>query len=198
MQKQFNNYFRDLKINCSLNNHSFDENEHDLVITESEEIKIKTHNGILTLLTKKEKNYSLHEFSLICISPKELKIGDLESIYAEGGILSIEAPLPKDEPKHRLVQIEDVLEKVELQVSNEEHAQHLEHTFREIASLVSGKCINPETKRPYTISMIGQAMRDIHFSFNPNRNAKQQILDVIRQLKQSNNISIQSVQMRVQ
>ncbi|CAF1237392.1 unnamed protein product [Rotaria sordida] len=186
MQKQFKNYFRDLKTNHSLNNHSFDENKNDLGITESEEIKIKI------------QCYSLHEFSLICISPKELKIGDLESIYAEGGILSIEAPLPKDEPKHRLVQIEDVLEKVELQVSNEEHAQHLEHTFREIASLVSGKCINPETKRPYTISMIGQAMRDIHFSFNPNRNAKQQILDVIRQLKQSNNISIQSVQMRVQ
>ncbi|CAF3958278.1 unnamed protein product [Rotaria sordida] len=116
-------------------------------------------------------------------------MGDSESIYTESGIPSIEASLPKDESKHK---------KVELQVSNEEHAQHLEHTFREIASLVSGKCINPETKRPYTISMIGQAMRDIHFSFNPNRNAKQQILDVIRQLKQSNNISIQSVQMRVQ
>ena len=35
--------------------------------------------------------------------------------------------------------------------------------------------MNPETKRPYTISIIEQAMRDIHFSVNPNRNAKQQV-----------------------
>ncbi|CAF1476962.1 unnamed protein product [Rotaria sordida] len=126
-------------------------------------------------LPEVNNSYSLHECSLTCISPKELKIGDSESIYTEGGIPSIEASLPKDESKHSLIRIERVLEKVELQVSNEEHAQHLEHTFREIASLVSRKCINPETKHPYTISMTEQAMRDIHFSFNPNRNAKQQV-----------------------
>jgi len=51
----------------------------------------------------------------------------------------------------------------------------LENTFKEIASIISGKCINPETKRPYTISIIEQAMKDIHFSVNPNRNAKQQV-----------------------
>ncbi|CAF3793302.1 unnamed protein product [Rotaria magnacalcarata] len=91
-----------------------------------------------------------------------------------------------------------ILEKGELQVSDKERTQHLENTFKEIASVVSGKCINPETKRPYTISIIEQAMRDIHFSINPNRNAKQQALDVIRQLKHSNNIPIQQAQMRVQ
>jgi len=92
----------------------------------------------------------------------------------------------------------EILEKGELQVSDKERAQHLDNTFKEIASLVSDKCVNPETKRPYTISMIEQAMHDIHFSVNPNRNAKQQALDVIRQLKESNNIQIQQAQMRVQ
>ena len=107
-----------------------------------------------------------------------------------------------------------ILEKGELQVSDKERTQHLENTFKEIASLVTGKCINPETKRPHTISIIEQAMRDIHYSVNPNRNAKQQVqftafrsccigrflqaLDVIRQLKASNNIPIQQAQMRVQ
>ena len=101
-----------------------------------------------------------------------------------------------------------------MQVSDKERTQHLETTFKEIASIISGKCVNPETKRPYTISMIEQAMRDIHFSVHPNRNAKQQVctdvflfflnhilsqaLDVIRQLKQTNNIPIQQAQMRVQ
>lgn len=69
----------------------------------------------------------------------------------------------------------EILEKGELQVSDKERTQHLETTFKEIASIVSGKCINPETKRPYTISIIEQAMRDIHYSINPNRNAKQQV-----------------------
>ena len=68
-----------------------------------------------------------------------------------------------------------ILEKGELQVSDKERTQHLETTFKEIASIISGKCINPETKRPYTISIIEQAMRDIHYSVNPNRNAKQQV-----------------------
>lgn len=62
-----------------------------------------------------------------------------------------------------------------MQVSDKERTQHLETTFKEIASIISGKCVNPETKRPYTITMIEQAMRDIHFSVNPNRNAKQQV-----------------------
>lgn len=91
----------------------------------------------------------------------------------------------------------EILDKGELQVSDKERTQHLENTFKEIASLVSGKCINPETKRPYTITMIEQAMKDIHFSVNPNRNAKQQTLDVIRLLKESNNIPIQQAQMRI-
>jgi len=92
----------------------------------------------------------------------------------------------------------EILEKGELQVSDKERNQHLESTFKEIASLVSAKCINPETKRPYTITMIEQAMKDIHYSVNPNRNAKQQALDVIRQLKESNNIPIVQAQMKVQ
>lgn len=69
-----------------------------------------------------------------------------------------------------------ILEKGELQVSDKERTQHLETTFKEIASIVSEKCINPETKRPYTITMIEQAMKDIHYSVNPNRNAKQQVI----------------------
>ena len=55
--------------------------------------------------------------------------------------------------------------------------------FKDIATTVADKCINPESKRPYTVTMIEKAMKDIHFSVKPNRNAKQQALDVIPQLK---------------
>jgi hypothetical protein len=37
-----------------------------------------------------------------------VKIDDLKSTYTENGILSIEAPLPNDQPKDRQIRIERV------------------------------------------------------------------------------------------
>ena len=75
------------------------------------------------------------------------------------------------------------MEKGELQVSDKERHSNLESMFKDIATTVADKCVNPETKRPYPVSMIEKAMKDVHFSVKPNRNAKQQALDVIPQLK---------------
>ncbi|KAG7257925.1 hypothetical protein CRUP_006641 [Coryphaenoides rupestris] len=47
------------------------------------------------------------------------------------------------------------------------------------------KCVNPETKRPYTVNLIERAMKDIHYS----------ALEVIRQLKES--MEIQRAHMRL-
>ncbi|CAL1684452.1 unnamed protein product [Lasius platythorax] len=67
---------------------------------------------------------------------------------------------------------------------------------KEILAKVASKCINPETKRPYPVSMIENAMREeIHFSVKPNRNAKQQALDVISQLKEV--MPLERAQMRL-
>lgn len=77
----------------------------------------------------------------------------------------------------------EILTKGELQVSDKERQSALDSMFKDIATTVSDKCVNPETKRPYPISMIEKAMKDVHFSVKPNRNAKQQALDVIPQLK---------------
>ncbi|XP_015604491.1 ribosome maturation protein SBDS [Cephus cinctus] len=77
----------------------------------------------------------------------------------------------------------DILEKGELQVSDKERHSALDSMLKDIATTVAEKCVNPETKRPYPVSMIEKAMKDIHFSVKPNRNAKQQALDVIQQLK---------------
>uniref|UniRef100_A0A0P4WFD1 Uncharacterized protein n=1 Tax=Scylla olivacea TaxID=85551 RepID=A0A0P4WFD1_SCYOL len=89
----------------------------------------------------------------------------------------------------------EILEKGELQVSDKERHANQEASVKEIASIVSDKCINPETKTPYTVSMIESAMRDIHFSLNPKRNNKQQALDVIKQLAPV--IPIQRAQMKI-
>eukprot|EP00057_Strongylocentrotus_purpuratus_P024144 XP_011678618.1 PREDICTED: ribosome maturation protein SBDS [Strongylocentrotus purpuratus] len=68
-----------------------------------------------------------------------------------------------------------ILAKGELQVSDKERNQQLESMFRDIATIVAEKCVNPETKRPYTVGMIERAMKDIHFSVKPNRGTKQQV-----------------------
>ena len=54
----------------------------------------------------------------------------------------------------------------------------LSSLFKDVASIVAEKCINPKTQRPYTITMIERALRDCHFSVDPKRSAKQQALQV--------------------
>ena len=62
-----------------------------------------------------------------------------------------------------------------MQVSERERQAQLDSMYRNIATIVADKCVNPETKRPYTVSMIEGAMKDVHFAVKPTRNAKQQV-----------------------
>jgi ribosome maturation protein SDO1 len=54
-----------------------------------------------------------------------------------------------------------------------------------VATIVADKCVNPETKRPYTLSMIEKGLRDAHFSVNPSKGAKQQALKAVALLQRS-------------
>lgn len=38
------------------------------------------------------------------------------------------------------------------------------------------KTINPDTRRPYTITMIERLMHEIHFAVDPNLTSKEQVL----------------------
>lgn len=89
----------------------------------------------------------------------------------------------------------EILAKGELQVSDKERHSQLDSLFKDIATTVADRCVNPETKRPYPVSIIEKAMKDIHYSVKTNKNSKQQALEVIRQLKET--IPIERAQMRV-
>lgn len=89
----------------------------------------------------------------------------------------------------------EILAKGELQVSEKERSAQLEQMFRDIATIVADKCVNPETKRPYTVSLIERAMKDIHYSVKANKSTKQQALEVIRQLKET--MKIERAHMRL-
>lgn len=51
----------------------------------------------------------------------------------------------------------------------------LEGSFRDVASIILEKCVNPDTNRPYTMGLIQRGLRDIHFAVDPKRSAKQQV-----------------------
>lgn len=89
----------------------------------------------------------------------------------------------------------EILAKGELQVSDKERQSQFESLFKDIATTVADRCVNPETKRPYPVSMIEKAMKDAHFSVKPNRNAKQQALEVIPLLKST--MPLERAQMRI-
>lgn len=78
-----------------------------------------------------------------------------------------------------------ILAKGELQVSDRERQSQLDSSFRDIATIVADKCVNPDSKRPYPVGVIERAMKeDIHYSVKPSKGSKQQALEVIRLLQQ--------------
>lgn len=78
----------------------------------------------------------------------------------------------------------EILKKGELQVSDKERQSQIDQTFKDIANIVAQKCINPEMKRPYPVSVIQEAMKKAHFSVKLTQNSKQQALQVIKMLKE--------------
>lgn len=89
----------------------------------------------------------------------------------------------------------EILSKGELQVSDKERSSQLDSLFKDIATTVANKCVNPDLKRPYPVTMIEKAMKDLHYSVKPNQSAKQQALNVIKLLKET--IPIERAKMRI-
>lgn len=77
-----------------------------------------------------------------------------------------------------------ILSKGTSQISEGERAVQIQNRFKNVATIVSEKCVNPQNMRPYPVSTIETAMRDtIHFAAVTSKSAKQQALEVIRELE---------------
>ncbi|VVC36393.1 Ribosome maturation protein Sdo1/SBDS,Ribosome maturation protein SBDS, N-terminal,Ribosome maturation [Cinara cedri] len=76
-----------------------------------------------------------------------------------------------------------ILVKGELQISDEVRSAQLYAPLKDIATIVAGQCVNPETRRPYSITVIEKAMKDVHYSVKPNMNDQQQALEAIRLIR---------------
>lgn len=78
-------------------------------------------------------------------------------------------------PMNMIVFLFQILEKGDLQVSEKERLAQSDSSFKEIANLIANMCVNPDTKRPYSSSVIENALHEAHLSLKPNRSVKQQV-----------------------
>lgn len=82
-------------------------------------------------------------------------------------------------------------------MSEKERQSQLEAMFRDIATIVADKCVNPDTKRPYTVGVVERALKDAHFAVKSHKNTKQQALEAIRLLKSAMAIERAKMKLRV-
>jgi len=64
------------------------------------------------------------------------------------------------------------LKKGELQISEKERNQQISTKYRDIATIVAEKCVNPDTKRPYTVTIIKKEKNILFFFFNQKKKKK--------------------------
>jgi ribosome maturation protein SDO1 len=89
-----------------------------------------------------------------------------------------------------------ILKKGELQVSEKERSQVQDAICRDIATILSEKCVNPETKRPYPVTMIEKAMKELSISIHPTKPAKVQAFSLLKKMEQV--FPIERARMRIQ
>lgn len=89
-----------------------------------------------------------------------------------------------------------ILNHGEIEVGEKERQALFESLFRDVATIVAEKCVNPDTQRPYTLSLIDKALRDAHFAVVLGKSAKQQALKAVTALQKSG-FSIERARMKV-
>ncbi|KAM3176500.1 hypothetical protein ACTXT7_006371 [Hymenolepis weldensis] len=90
-----------------------------------------------------------------------------------------------------------LLQEGEIPVSEMERKSISESLSRDVAKIISEKCINTETNRPYTVSMVEKMMRECHINLQPNKSAKHQALKAIEKLIESGRYKIKPVMMEI-
>ncbi|EJT98957.1 Shwachman-Bodian-diamond syndrome protein [Dacryopinax primogenitus] len=93
--------------------------------------------------------------------------------------------------------VNEILKKGELQVGDKERAHELGNLWKDIATKVAEKVVDPSTQRPYPVGMIEKGMTEAGFSVKQGKGAKSQVLECIRQLQEKSSLPVQRVRMRV-
>jgi len=125
-----------------------------------------------------------------------------EQVYtnASRGIIASEKELlvAFDTTDHEIA-CEHILTHGEVQISKRERKAEMEKTFKEIASIITEKCINKESRRPFPQAVIEESMRELQkknkFSINFQQSSKAMALALIPKLTEI--LPLERTQMRL-
>jgi len=93
--------------------------------------------------------------------------------------------------------VQEILKKGELQVGEKERAHELGQMWKDIATQVAERVVDPGSQRPYPVGMIEKAMTEAGFSVRQGKNAKSQVLECIKLLQEKSSLPVQRARMRV-
>ncbi|KAI5686378.1 ShwachmanBodianDiamond syndrome [Leishmania braziliensis] len=85
----------------------------------------------------------------------------------------------------------------ELQVAQQERTAEVDEMFKDIAVIISQKCINTKTQRPFPSQVIEQALRSIGAAVKLDQPVKKQALSLMHLLIDSNVIPIARANMKI-
>ncbi|ODV58562.1 guanine nucleotide exchange factor SDO1 [Ascoidea rubescens DSM 1968] len=91
----------------------------------------------------------------------------------------------------------EILNKGEIQLNEKERDQKIKQITNEIVTLISTKCVNPNTKKRYSPSMILKTLNQLKYHILPTKPAKVQALDAIKVLVSKQIIPIARAQMEI-
>jgi len=93
--------------------------------------------------------------------------------------------------------VKEILKKGEVQIGETERNHELAKLWKEIATIISEKCVDPETQKPIPVGMIEKAMTEVGFSVKTTKTAKSQVTECIRLIQTNSKLPIQRAKMRV-
>ncbi|CAG8716145.1 7689_t:CDS:2, partial [Acaulospora colombiana] len=93
--------------------------------------------------------------------------------------------------------VKEILQRGEIQVGEKEREHELSNLWKEIATLISERCVDPETQGPIPVGMIEKAMHEAGFSVKQGKTAKSQTGECIRLIQTNSKLPIQRARMRI-
>lgn len=61
-------------------------------------------------------------------------------------------------------------------MGDKEREHEMDLMFRDMANIIAEKCVHPDSKRPFSLDSIKNAMKFIHFPVKLNENPKKQVI----------------------
>ena len=142
-----------------------------------------THDGEhFEILVKPQLAFSFRRGKTTSIS--ELLVTEIVFTDAGKGLKASEEKLQEVFGTTNSTEIADViLKNGTLQLTTEQRKQLVEEKRRQIISFISRQCVDPKTNLPHPPLRIEHALKQIHFSIDPFRDAEEQAKEIIKLLR---------------